>query len=952
MIGSTQPDGIAMNTNWTRLAELFEAALSLPAASRSAFLDRECADDLRLRAEVEDLVRANDASGTFLQEPPAAGAAASAAGEMLAAGTLLGQWRVLRLIGRGGMGEVYEAERAAGDYEQRVAIKVTRRESVAQLERFSAERQLLARLDHPGIARLLDGGVAQDGRPFFVMEYIDGRPITEYCDAVKAGLAERITLFLQVCDAVAYAHRHLIVHRDIKPANVLVDGDGRARLLDFGIAKPLDLAVGAGGTAGATTALLTPDYAAPEQLAGEPVTTATDVHALGVMLFELLTGCRPWAIEGQPLARALHTLLERAAPRASERAAETSERPIAARALAGDIDAIVAKCLRREAAHRFATVEGLKLDIERSRRGETVSARGDARLYVFGRFVRRNRWAVASVAAIFVVLVSGVAATTWQALRAEREAIRAEREAARATVTRDFLIDVFEASDPRVAQDRPRGQITARELLDASVDRIDQEFEADRPTQIELLGVATTIYRELGEDERYHELQRRHLAMAREEYGEDHPIVLAAMLEEASRAVSQFDFARARQLLEPLDPLIRSANLDRTVLRARWWLVYGQALFDDSSRVDEQRVAFRAAADLFEQVAPTDPGRVTALADLGTSYQNRMDFATARRYLEQSIAVSETVTDRNDAELATINGNLGQLAYQLGDFEGADQAYARAEEISRRTYGEAHRTHWIPAANRARAAHLGGNRERAETLFAALLKSIPAEEQHHDAFEAREWYAGCLAAEGRATEALPLLEAAERFYQSERAYDFELPRVRLVLGDAYDRAGRTAEARTMLAAALEQRIADLAPEDQPLLAIRERWGRFLLSQGEVAAAEAQFDEVIARAGGRTLSHIALAHGGVARVALARGDLMAARAASQAALDLYDNVIGFRDVRMGPYLWLIHSEILRRSGDAAGARLWATQALDARRRFDHPSAPSIVEAEAAVRASGA
>jgi serine/threonine-protein kinase len=952
MIGVTRLDGIAVNTNWARLSELFEAALALPVEQRSAFLERDCADDPRLRAEVEDLLRANDASGTFLEEPPATGAAGSAGGEMLAAGTLLGQWRVLRLIGRGGMGEVYEAERAAGDYEQRVAIKVTRRESAAQLERFSAERQLLARLDHPGIARLLDGGVAQDGRPFFVMEYIDGRPITEHCDVVNAGLAERVALFLQVCDAVAYAHRHLIVHRDIKPANVLVDGDGRARLLDFGIAKPLDLPLGSGGAPGATTALLTPDYAAPEQLAGEPVTTATDVHALGVMLFELLTGRRPWAIEGQPLGRALHTLLERAAPRASERAVETSERPIGARALAGDLDAIVAKCLRREPVHRFATVEGLKLDLERSRRGETVSARGDARLYVFGRFVRRNRWAVAAVAAIFVVLVSGVAATTWQAQRAERETIRAEREAARATVTRDFLVDVFKASDPRIARDRPRGQITARELLDLSVDRIDQEFATDRPTQIELLGAATEIYRELGENERYEELQRLHLTLAREEYGEHHPIVLAAMLEEASHAKDQFDFARALQLLDPLDPLIRGANLDRTVLRARWWLVRGQAMFDDSTKREEQRAAFRAAADLFEQVAPTDPGRVTALADLGTSYQNALEFGPARRYLEQSIAVSATVTGRNDAELATINGNLGQLAYQLGDFATAEQAYARAEEISRRTYGEGHRTHWIPAANRARAAHLGGNRDRAEALFVALMKSIPADEQHHDAFEAREWYAGCLAAEGRAAEALPLLEAAERFYQSERSYDFELPRVRLVLGDAYDRVGRTAEARAMLAASLEQRSADFTPEAQPLFAVRERWGRFLLSQGDVQGAAAEFDEIIARAGGRTLSHIALAYGGAARVALAREDVAAALAASRTALDLWDNVTGFRDVRMGPYLWLIHSEVLLRSGDAAGARSWATRALDARRRFDHPSSPSIVEAEAAVRAAGA
>jgi eukaryotic-like serine/threonine-protein kinase len=929
---------------WTRLSEDFETALAMSPQDRAAFLERVGADDQALRGELESLLRASDASAGFLEHPPTGTVDASATREGLPAGVLLGHWRILRLIGRGGMGEVYDAERATGDFEHRVAVKLTRRESAAQLERFNAERQLLARLDHPGIARLLDGGVAPDGRPYFVMEYIDGRPITAYCDAARAGLAPRLALILQVCDAIAYAHRHLIVHRDIKPANVLVDGDGRARLLDFGIAKPLDLGIGADESAGATTSMLTPDYAAPEQLAGEPVTTATDVHGLGVLLFELLTGRRPWSIEGQPLARALHTLLERSAPRPSVMAAATNERPIEPRALQGDVDAIIAKCLRREPNHRYATVEALKLDIERSLRGDTVTARGDATLYVLGRFVRRYRWAVASVAAIITILSVGIAATAWQAQRAEREA-------ARATATRDFLIGIFKASDPRIAQDKPRGQVTARELLDVSIGKIDQEFADDPQTQIELLGVATEIYRELDEGARYEDLHRRHLAAARKHYGEEHPIVLSALLDEATYAKNKFDRPRALRLLDALDPLIRRAGLDRTVIRARWWLARGQALFAESSRWEENVVALRTAADLFAAIAPTHPERVTALADLGTTYQNRLIYEPARTYLEQSIVVSESVENRNDSELATIYGNLGQIEHNLGDFEAADQAYARAEQIIRRTYGESRNLHWIPAANRARAAHLGGNRERALTLFAALLASIPTDSKHHDAFTAREFYAACLAAEGRASEAVPLLEAAERFYQSTAEYDYEVPRVRAYLGDAYDRTGRTDDARRMLTAALEERVATQPPDVQPVLASRERWGRFLLSQGDLAGAEAEFQEVIRQARGRTLSHIALAHGGIARVSLARAEPAQARAASDAALDIYGNVTGFRDMRMGPYLWLVQSEVLLASGDRKGARAFAKRALEALQRYDHPSAPSIAEAEAAVRAAG-
>ena len=932
------------NERWERLAERFETALSLPAEQRTVFLERVAASEPELRAELASLLEANTASGQFLEQPPELAPGDVTTDEaLLPAGTQLGAWRVRRFIGRGGMGEVYEVERADGQFEQHAALKVTRREAAKLLDRFNAERQILARLDHPGIARLLDGGMTPDSRPFAVMEYVEGQTITNYCNARRAGLQERLALFLQVCVAVQHAHGHLIVHRDIKPANVLIDAEGRARLLDFGIAKPLDSAPVAPGSGEMTMMLLTPDYAAPEQLTGEAVTIATDVYALGILLFELLVGCRPRSLEGQPLARVLANILEESVPQASAVAARTPDARVLPRLLQGDLDAIIAKCVRRETQQRYTSVNALKLDIERSLIGEPVLARGDARWYVFGRMIRRYRWAAASVGALIVILSIGIAATSWQAQRARREA-------ARATATRDFLISIYKASDPRIAQDKPRGQITAREMLDASVDRIDREFAGDRETQIELLGVATEIYRELDERERYADLQRRYLALARKHYGNEHPVVIGALLDEASFVREQFDYPRAQRMLDDIQPLIRRAGLERSVLAARWWLVRGQALFGDTSNVDQQLAALRHAVDLFTHSAPRDPGRVTALADIGATYSNTMNYAAARSYFEQAIAASETVDNRNDGELATINSNLGLIAFNQGDFEAADVAYGRAEEIIRRTYGSSRNIHWIPAANRARAAHLGGNRERASNLFADLLRNIPQDSRHHDAFEAREWYAGCLAAEGRPLEAVPILEGVEKFYLSQSAYDYEVPRVRLTLGDAYARAGRSEDARRTLAAALEKRVASVPPDFQPILAIRERWGRFLLSQGELVGAAEQFQEVIRQAQARKLSHIALAHGGAARVALARGDLAAARAASATALDLYEHVTGFRDVRMGPYLWLVHSEVLLQSGDKPGARAWAKKALDARRLYDHPSAASIVDAETALRAA--
>jgi eukaryotic-like serine/threonine-protein kinase len=928
---------------WAVIQDKFDAALALSSLDRDAFVAR--IEDAFVRDEVSSLLRAHATGAEFLERRFEPSARASESHGTLQAGRCLGAWRIVRFIGRGGMGEVYEAERADAQFEQRAALKVIRHEAAPYLERFNAERQILARLDHPGIARLLDGGIATDGRPYAAMEYVEGESLLTHCDIVRADLQTRLRLFMQVCDAVAYAHRNLIVHRDIKPSNVLVDREGRTRLLDFGIAKLLDAEMLRTSSGSETARLLTPDYAAPEQLVAESVTTATDVYALGLLLFELLVGRRPWDSSEYSLARIVASALDRPAPKASATARKTQDAPIPARLLEGDLDAILSKCLRPEPEQRYATVNALLSDLERSRRGDPIAARSGARLYVLGRMLRRYRWVVAGLGVIIATLGVGIATTAWQAQRAEREA-------ARATAVRDFLISVFKASDPRIAQDKPRGQVTARELLDASVARIDQKFASDPRTQIELHGIATEIYRELDEEQRYEEMQQRHLALAREHYGETHPIVLSALLDQAAWAADSLEHAKAARLLATLDPLIRRAGADRTVLRARCWLIHSQTMFSDSSRKEEQLAALRKAEDLFAELAPSHPARVTVLADIGSVHSNHLEYASARAFYERSIALAETVKDRNDAELATIYGNHGLALLYSGDFAAADEAYGQAEQVIVRTYGKGHLAHWRHAANRARSAHLGGSRERAGALFSELFKNIPSDSPHHQAYAARDMYGTCLAAEGRPQEAIPLLERVEQFYQHTTAFDFDLPRIRLTLGDAYDRAGRVDDARKALKWALDKRVATVPPDSQALMAVRERWGRFLLSRGDVAGAEEQFMEIIEHAQGRKLSHIALAHGGVARVALARGNHIEALSASTTALNLFDQVAGFRDVRMGPYLWLIHSDVLRRSGDREGALAWAKQALDARRRYDHPSAASIAEAEAAFRAASA
>ncbi len=278
-----------------------------------------------MRAEVASFLRAAASVGDFLSQP--ARPATDEVDDGLTVGTVLNGWRITARIGRGGMGEVYKAARAQGDFDQRVAIKVLQHSARQELERFQVERQILARLEHPSIARLLDGGTTPDGRPYMVMEYVEGLPITQYCASTEASLPQRLRLFIQVCEGVAYAHSSLIVHRDLKASNILVTPDGQVKLLDFGIAKLLD----SGPDPALTQAPLTPAFAAPEQLLGQPITTATDTYALGVLLFELLTGAHPWVRSGSAIAQAMRAMVNKPAPLASSAAAT----PLSARALRG-----------------------------------------------------------------------------------------------------------------------------------------------------------------------------------------------------------------------------------------------------------------------------------------------------------------------------------------------------------------------------------------------------------------------------------------------------------------------------------------------------------------------------------------------------------------------------------------------------------------------------------------
>jgi non-specific serine/threonine protein kinase/serine/threonine-protein kinase len=455
-----------------RVDTLLDELLDLPQEMRAAHLRNRHIEDPMVVAEIDSLLRAADASGDFLSV--LARPAVDDVEHDAVIGTRLSAWTITRLIGLGGMGDVYEGVRAHGDFEQRVAIKLLQREAGAQLARFEAERQILARLEHPGIARLYDGGVTGDGRPFMVMEYVDGRPITDYCALKGLSLGQRLQLFVQVCEAVAYAHRNLIVHRDLKPSNILVTDAGVVKLLDFGIAKLLDAQ--RAHVTQLAVAPMTPSCAAPEQLTGDPVTTATDVYALGLLLFELLTGTHPWIGPETSILLAMRTLLQRPAPLASQTAGVRAGAPVPAKQIRGDLDSIVAKALRMEPAHRYSTVESLKIDVERVLRGEPVAAREGARLYVLGHLLRRYRWGAAAIAAIVISLAGGLSVAAWQAHRAAVDRDIARRDAAREEAVRYDLTRLFRTA----IADQGAQPATAKTMIDSSAQRVLREYQ-DQP---------------------------------------------------------------------------------------------------------------------------------------------------------------------------------------------------------------------------------------------------------------------------------------------------------------------------------------------------------------------------------------------------------------------------------------------------------------------------------------
>lgn len=673
---------------WDQADRLFDEALDLPAGERASFLDRACGEDAELRALVDRLLASAENEPSDL-EPGGAlhGPLWSELQGDLAredepgAGTLVGRYRIVRELGRGGMAVVYLAERADGQFEQQVALKLLKRgvDTDEVVGRFDQERQILALARHPGLARLLDGGVGPGGRPYLVMEYVAGRPIDLYADDQRLPVPERLRLFLQVARTVEDAHRNLVVHRDIKPSNILVTGDGHAKLLDFGIAKLLDPDTGSTPVTRTASRMLTPAYASPEQLAGDPVTTASDVYQLGLLLYLLLAGRLPEPRrEGDPVRPSVAADSEEAA-----RARLTTPARLR-RELAGDLDTIVLTSLRREPERRYGSVAQLIEDVERYLAGRPISARSDTLGYRTGKFVRRHAAVVTTAAAALVLLVAVVVLYTVQLAR-ERD--RAELAALRSNQVAGFLRGLFEVSAPT----RSRGeQITARQLLDQGAARIDAELAGQPEVQAEMMTLIGDVYHDLALYEEAEGILERAVALRRERPGEGR-LDLAASLHSLARLRAQrADHAGARALYGEALALREAALGPGHPDVARTLCGLGRVLASLGDFPAARSHQERGLAILEKSLGSGHAEVGLALRDLALTLVEAREPEAARPRLERALKILETEHGPGHPDVAKVRLDLGSSLLAAGDREGARAEFQRVLPVLEKAYGTEH----------------------------------------------------------------------------------------------------------------------------------------------------------------------------------------------------------------------------------------------------------------------
>ena len=822
------------------LSRLFDELIDLAPPAREEIILGRCADDPALEREIRALLEADDTGNPGDFFAGVVGAEAAALTSPSIRGTRLGSWRIERPLGEGGMGTVYLASRADGEYEASAAIKLVRGGALSPglAERFRAERQILAGLSHPGVAQLLDGGSTDDATPYLVMELVDGRPITEWCDERGLDVDGRLELFLKVCDSVAYAHGALVAHRDLKPSNILVTADGEPKLLDFGIAKLVDaMSEGAEGVT-QSYGVMTPAYASPEQVSGGRAGVAADIYSLGVLLFELLTGRLPLETHGLTPAEVISRVGQEVPPVASATIDDRSRR----RRIVGDLDAIVSRSLRKEPEQRYPSVEAMADDIRLHLSGLPIKARRDDWAYRTKKMVRRNRGVVSGGLLMLMLMISFTVNAIMQARAVARERDRARAERETAVRVSAFLEELLTEADPNEAGGR---EITAREVLDRGAERVLEGLEADPEIQSALAVVMGRVYRRLGEYDAAEPLLDSALSV-RSRAAESDPTPLGeSLIERAALAYDVGEYEHAVELAgRALEEYERVAEGDDARLASAmdWMSVSLMEL----GRMEEAEGFARAMVDMYRRLDP-EPNEelASALTALSDVLRGRGDFDGALEAGQEALSMTRSLYGAQDLQVAYALNQLASTLNRAGRAQEAVRYVLEGLEIRKAVFPEGHVE---TAASLGNLANVYTSLGRMEEALAArresvdVLRGIFADDHPYVAATVNS-LGGLLAEMGRPEEAEPLLLESVELHR--RAFPPGHPNIGYPLtslGRIYLAERRFAEAEPVLREAYDARAGGLPDRHWHIAASGLELGRALDGLGREAEAEAMLEE--------------------------------------------------------------------------------------------------------------
>ena len=714
--------------NWEQISSIVDRALDLEPDEQIAFVDDVCGDNEVLKANVIhflDNIEPSDGlwdkmveSGSVLVNEITSSDVDIDDSQLFSPLKQAGPYRVIELIARGGMGNVYLAERSDGQFDRKVAIKILRHElsSKNHVDRFLAERNILSGLEHPNIARLYDGGITDDNRPYLVMEYVDGLPITTYCKENGCALKEILDLFKQVCKAVEYAHRNLIVHRDLKPDNILVKPDGTVKILDFGIAKILDDKLTPENLVQTKENLhmLSIQYAAPEQVTLEKITTATDVYALGLLLYEMITGRPPYDLKGKNLKEAEKVIRFDKPDKPSTKITDSG----LSRKVKGDLDAILLKTLRKEPEYRYQTADQVLVDIDRFLTGRPVLAQRESMLYRTKKFILRRPAIPTSIIFMLIAILGYIFTLQQHADQLEVERNTAQSEALRAEQISEFLINMFQEADPFTSSE----EMTVREMLDRGTEQVLEDGLIEDPVvRAKFMETLGNVYRRLGALDKAEQLLMGAIQIRRSLYGSMHLEIASSLSRIGSLQTDQGDYEGSietlREALNIQQELLGDDHHDTVDTMNN----LANAL-QSSNRIHESELLYRKIISINRNHEDRQEYLATNLTNLGNLLSEQQNYTEAEQLLHEALEIRQRILGREHPRTAVTLNNLAQMLRRSGSAESAEPLLRESIEIRKITLGDDHPSVAIGINNLALALRDMGRFDEAEPLFRESLE--------------------------------------------------------------------------------------------------------------------------------------------------------------------------------------------------------------------------------------